>query len=82
MMQRKNSGTMPDGTPCKCASPEQLQSCIKNKKNRPANPGYVGMYANCGNWAATFADTCCMSAIFTTDGGHDLYYGPNIWKVR
>jgi len=72
-VKRKQSGTLSNGSDCKCASCRDIIKCVKNE----GTPGYAGYYHwlfhNCGDWAMGTLDKCCM------EGKVPLHtYGPRI----
>jgi hypothetical protein len=86
-MSRRTSGTLPDGTTCKCATPAQLQACVKDSGNWPTG-SYTLIGRNCGTWAYEVAKHCCMDTVFDAplfapgcSGlgciGGPLFYGPS-----
>ena len=60
---RKKSGSLPSGTPCKCATPRQIHKCLKNSKNYPIGT-YDAILRNCGDWASIVLEKCCIEADF------------------
>ncbi len=80
-LKKKRTGTLPNGTSCECASPEQIQRCIKNANNFPQGT-YHEVWRNCGDWAALLAEKCCLKPNFNANrgfpyiGGGRLWYGP------
>ncbi len=60
-LRKKFWGSLPDGTPCRCATPEQIQRCVKNEDNFPDADGkYHGVFRNCAHWASRLARKCCL----------------------
>ena len=81
IMKRRSRGNLPDGTPCKCATASQLQSCVKDRY-WPSGT-YLLLVHNCGTWAREVAKRCCMDTVFRAPNGDKIIYGPSFgwdWK--
>ena len=74
-MKKNNSGKLPDGTDCKCATPGQIKECLKNPANYPANDPFHLIGRNCGCWAKNLASRCCLSTNFRTQDD-SVIFGP------
>jgi RHS repeat-associated protein len=62
-LKRRRTGKLPDGTPCRCATPEQIQACVTNPAHFPVGT-YHPLLRNCGDWAGTLANKCCLKPEF------------------
>jgi len=69
-LERRRTGKLPDGTPCRCATPQQIQACVKNPAHFPVGT-YHPVLRNCGDWAGKLAKKCCLKPNFG-----NLWYGP------
>jgi RHS repeat-associated protein len=62
--QKRNGGTFPDGTDCKCASDDQIQNCIKSYSQQGSQAGGYPSYGvvsnNCGDWVINALSRCCL----------------------
>ena len=63
-MGLKKEGVMPDGKPCKCATAQELQKCVKDESNWPMGDYRPFAGRNCGTWVKEVANRCCMKAVF------------------
>ena len=60
----RNSGTLPDGTPCSSASCDQIKDCIRNSRFRfPYSPWPGGN--NCHSWVENTLKKCCLKNRWT-----------------
>jgi hypothetical protein len=59
---RKEEGSLPDGTTCCCATPKQIQDCVKEHQKYGADTTYNIVGNNCGNWVQKVSDICCLKA--------------------
>ncbi len=55
--ERRDDGTLPDGTKCKCATDAQIQNCVKSQ----AGPSSYNFFTNnCGDWVIGTLNKCCL----------------------
>jgi RHS repeat-associated protein len=63
---RAETGSLLDGTDCRCATDDQIQTCVKNRAIQGSKPGgfssYNFFFSNCGDWAQNTLKNCCLSA--------------------
>jgi len=57
-MQKRNCGSLPDKTECKCATKEKPQNCVKNESHFPKD--VYGILRNCGTWVKGLSKRCCI----------------------
>lgn len=71
----RQSGTLPNGTPCKCASCPAIQQCIMDfaASGRGGYEGFRGIGNNCGKWVLEALERCCMKERIP-----DHTYGPHV----
>ena len=58
-LSRLDSGTLPGGPPCPCASPQQLQECVMNSTGAyPETVVYEEAGDDCGDWVEYVLEKC------------------------
>ena len=57
-LKRSKEGMLPNGTPCKQATPKELQDCVMDDTVYPKGVDYNVISANCGDWVEYVVEKC------------------------
>ncbi len=58
---QSDKGKLPDGTPCKCATCDQIEACLRSQTTGdPDPPGFSGLFGNCRKRSGQAIGSCCL----------------------